>query len=365
MTACTTKIVNTQSEFHQLKNEWNELNHQSASDNLFLTYDWIECWLNFMPANCTLFIIMVYRDDKLIGIAPFYKVPVRILWLLRSKVLRIIADQNSSAEYQDLILHPDYANLAISHIAREIVRSADDCLGIWIPYCDDANGSTERLKQVLTEAQYSINSRKIEFYRINLPKKHDQFDAMLGTKQRNNIRRYQKKLAAKNNLEMVNLADTMSPIEAFSILETLHAQRWRARGEPGAFERHPAFRDFMRTYTQKAAETDQLSAYCLLQDNKPIAIRFGFNYKNTLYEIQSGFDPSLNGAGIVAIDMAIKSAITKGIETYDFLAFEGDYKQRFGAIEQPGTRLFALKKSILGRIISRLNLWPTGRYLQL
>ena len=78
----------------------------------------------------------------------------------------------------------------------------------------------------------------------------------------------------------------------------------------------------------------RLLLFAFFQGSKPIAIRFGFTYNNTMYEIQSGFDPSLNGAGLAAIDMSIKAAVSDHLEVYDFLAFEGEYKQRFGADQE-------------------------------
>jgi len=63
--------------------------------------------------------------------------------------------------------------------------------------------------------------------------------------------------------------------------------------------------------------------------------------------------------------MAIKAAISDHIEVYDFLAFEGEYKQRFGAIKKPGKRLFAIKNNLLGWLVTRAGLWPTGRYIQM
>ncbi|MFT4712693.1 MAG: CelD/BcsL family acetyltransferase involved in cellulose biosynthesis [Candidatus Azotimanducaceae bacterium] len=362
---CKTKILTTTTEFKKLKREWNELLAKSESDNLFLTHDWLETWLATVNPKGQLFIILVYQDTKLIGIAPFYKSRTIVLRILNFRALRILGDKNSSSEYQDVIVHRSYADIALEHLAKVLKHSTSDCDFAWIPYSADFSGASKRLNKMFNKAGFNLTSRQIAYYRIALPENNSAFDSMLKSKQRNNIKRYRQSLKTSAPLRLQNLADIMVPADVISILQRLHNQRWAAKNKEGVFERDPLFKDFMLEYARLAAKNQQLSAYCLYRGEEAIAIRFGFTYKKVLYEIQSGFDPSLNGAGIVVIDMAIKEAIKCGAEFYDFLAFEGEYKKRFGATEKPGSRIFATKKSLIGKIVRYLGLWPTGKYLTL
>jgi len=337
----------------------------SDGNNLFLTFDWIDCWIDFIPQECTLFIVLIYKEQQLIAIAPLYKAPIKLLNTIPARIIRVLGDQYSSAEYQDLILHREYKEEALRAIALAIRNAAKECIAAWSPFADDSTGAAARLESVMTAADYHVASRSIAFYRLPLPDDVKTYESRLKAKQRNNIRRYHKQLSLQENLRLENLQDLMSPEDIFSVLEDLHSKRWLAKGETGAFERNPKFKEFLKAYTIRACKLGQIAAFCLFQGHKPIAIRFGFAYHNTIYEIQSGFDPSLNGAGLAAIDMAIKAAISEHLEVYDFLAFEGEYKQRFGAIKKTGRRLFATRNNFLGWLVARAGLWPTGRYIQM
>ena len=358
-------IVSSKEEFKRLEPVWASLINDSDSSNLFLTFDWIDCWLDFLPPDCNLFIVLIHKQKQLIAIAPLYKAPIKILKAISARVIRVLGDQDSSAEYQDLILHREHKEEALKEIASVIKNNAKECLAAWSPFADESTGAAARLEKVMTAADYHVASRTIAFYRLPLTDNAKTYESRLKTKQRNNIRRYHKQLSGQANLTLQNLQDLMSPEEIFTLLENLHSQRWLSKDETGAFERNPKFKEFLKAYTTRASKLGQIAAFCLFQGHKPIAIRFGFTYDNTMYEIQSGFDPSLNGAGLVAIDMAIKAAISDHLKVYDFLAFEGEYKQRFGAIKQPGRRLFAIRKNFLGWLITRAGLWPTGRYIQM
>jgi CelD/BcsL family acetyltransferase involved in cellulose biosynthesis len=360
---CKTKILSTITEFRKLRREWNELLAKSDSDNLFLTFDWLETWLTQVKPENQLFIILVYQNATLIGIAPFYKSRIVIFKVLKFYALRILGDNNSSSEYQDIILHRDYPEIALNHLSKVLKDSIPDCHFAWAPYSAEFSGASARLKTLFDNANFNVSTRQIAFYRIDLPDSDVKFDAMLKSKQRNNIRRYRASLTTTDTLHLQNLTDTMAPEAAMMTLERLHNQRWAAKNTRGVFDRNPLFRDFMLAYAKVAADNSQLSAYCLFRGEEAIAIRFGFTYKKVLYEIQSGFDPSLNGAGIVVIDLAIKEAIKCGAEFYDFLAFEGEYKKRFGATERPGSRIFATKKNLIGKAIHYLGIWPTGKYM--
>ena len=361
----STSIISSRKEFKLLKPAWDSLIDDSDDKNLFLTFDWIDCWLDFFPQDCTLFIVLIYKEQQLIAIAPLYKAPIKILNAIPARVIRVLGDQYSSAEYQDLILDREHKEEALRKIGSAIKNNAKECLAAWSPFSDESTGAAARLEKVMTAADYQVGSRSIAFYRLPLPDNAKTYESRLKTKQRNNIRRYRKQLSGQENLRLKNLRDLMPPEEVFTVLENLHSQRWLSKGETGAFERNPKFREFLKAYTVRASKLGQIAAFCLFQGPKPIAIRFGFTYNNTMYEIQSGFDPSLNGAGLASIDMAIKAAISDHLEVYDFLAFEGEYKQRFGAIKKPGKRLFAIKNNLLGWLVTRAGLWPTGRYIQM
>ena len=67
------RAVTTLEEFEALANPWNALLKQTASDNIFLTWEWLYTWAKHYLGDNRLCIILVYKQpSQLVGIAPFY-----------------------------------------------------------------------------------------------------------------------------------------------------------------------------------------------------------------------------------------------------------------------------------------------------
>ncbi len=363
--ALKTSVLTTRTELEAITRDWTTLLEHSDGDTLFLTPEWILAWLDVMPATVELFTITVYRDDALVALAPLYIDRIRFFRKLPFTCFRILGDQSSSSEYQDLIIHRQYEQECLDEIAGSIENSGQHAPFLWVPYTRSDSGATNRFMLLLDRLGWYTNQRSFQYHSITLPDNKQDFDRMLDTKQRNNIRRYTRKLAEDAELTSRNMADTMTADEIFAVLVKLHNKRWNERGDVGAFRRNPQFANFLKAFTSVSAKRNWLAAYCLYRNREPVAIRFGYRYKNTLYEIQAGFDPAWNGSGIVSIDQAISKAIEEGIRVYDFLAYAGDYKSRFGAESASGVSLFAGKRNLFNHLVFHAGLWPKGRYIAL
>ena len=131
-------IVSSKEEFKRLEPVWASLINDSDSSNLFLTFDWIDCWLDFFPQDCTLFIVLIHKEQQLIAIAPLYKAPIKILNAIPARVIRVLGDQYSSAEYQDLILDREHKEEALRKIGSAIKNNAKECLAAWKDHPQDS-----------------------------------------------------------------------------------------------------------------------------------------------------------------------------------------------------------------------------------
>ena len=71
---------------------------------------------------------------------------------------------------------------------------------------------------------------------------------------------------------------------------------------------------------KKLDQKDQLHFGFLLVDEDPVAVEYSFNYRDTVYAYQSGFDPNYNkfGVGRLCEFNHIKSAIEKKMKIYSW-----------------------------------------------
>lgn len=360
----TATIITSAAPLRELAEDWAALLSRSEADTLFMTPAWILTWIETTDDPPELFVVAVRDGDRLVGLAPFYNAVVRTPGRLSFRCLRIVGDQNTSSEYQDIIVDTDYADAAMHEIARCIRSHQFHFTFIWVPYTDVSRGASDRFSQLFRLLGLRYESRTFNYYTAYLPSSRDEFDASLSAKQRNNIRRYKKRLT-DGNLELIDMASQASADDTFQTLRELHESRWNSVGESGAFQRRPAFARFLQAYSNTAEGSRMLWAPTLIVSSKAVAIRYGYRYKNVFYEIQTGFLPNYSGSGIVNVDMAIEHGIDDGLQAYDFLAYAGDYKQRFTANPRAGSSFLAATPGLAGRIVFAAGIWPSGRFMTL
>ncbi len=361
----TTRIISDKNEFSSLSDEWNSLlSSSSGADSLFLTHEWISTWLNEVNLDAELFVIAVENGDELVGLAPFYLSRLKFFRLLNRPCLKVLGDLYAGSEYLDLILLPEYESAAIEAITAELNNHRSRWDSIWLPYVATWTGASDRFHKLIDGLNVLTQERSFEFYCIKMPASDDEYWASLTTKLRNNIRRYTKKIEHEAApIEMRDLVMTLGLDEAMKTILGLHEARWNSVGEEGAFNRRPAFSRFTHAFSKLAAEKGQLAIFGLCQGDEPIGVRFGYIYDKRIFEIQSGYQPHINGCGMVSVDRSIKLAIGLGIKEYDFPAGSSDYKMKFKAMPREGLKIFAGRKTLLNLLIFSKKIWPKGRFI--
>jgi CelD/BcsL family acetyltransferase involved in cellulose biosynthesis len=117
----------------------------------------------------------------------------------------------------------------------------------------------------------------------------------------------------------------------------------------GAFST-PALRAFHEEISERALARGWLRLFVLRLDGKPAAALYGFKYDSTFYFYQSGFDPRYKkeSVGLIAMGLAIKSAVEEGVEEYDLLHGDETYKLHWAAEARELGRLDLYPPRMLG-----------------
>ena len=85
----------------------------------------------------------------------------------------------------------------------------------------------------------------------------------------------------------------------------------------------------------------QLLKLCFLElDKQPAAAIMCFDYKDTYYLYNNGFDPRFRhlSVGLLSKVLSLQDIIQKGRKKFDFLKGEETYKRRMGGKEVPLSR---------------------------
>jgi len=69
--------IRSMAAWAEMAKPWNDLLSQSRSNTIFLTWEWLYSWAECFLGQDDLFILAVYREETLVGIAPWHIHPIR------------------------------------------------------------------------------------------------------------------------------------------------------------------------------------------------------------------------------------------------------------------------------------------------
>ena len=95
-------VLESKDQWVKLSPNWNKLLEASTSESVFLTWEWLFAWTHFcLGENRKLYAVLFYKNEQLIGIAPFYihvlkKGPFTI------RELRFLGTPEAGSDYLDV-----------------------------------------------------------------------------------------------------------------------------------------------------------------------------------------------------------------------------------------------------------------------
>lgn len=359
-------ILRTREDLRKLAPEWPALLESSSVNSVFLTFDWINSWLDSQDQNRPNLLTITVRDDagKLVGIAPFYKAEYRLFGALSARSLQILGDTDSGAEYGNIIVDSQTSRIVIQQIRSALQKLKNEWDFIYVRNVASWRKGADELIQYLATDSYSFRSREREFAAFDLPKSYDDYLSSISGNMRYQIKRQIKKLSEDHEIriEMTQTPDTLD--DAMSTLFSLHEARWRVRKEAGSFNRSPELKKFYEVFLPKALKNGWLKMFFIRSSGSPIAVQYGLSYEGTFSQVQEGFDPDKHsGAGNVLRNNVIQHLIEEGHSVYDFLGGFTEHKLRWGAKVRLGSDYIVTNNSFNGYLLRHLPIWPTGRYM--
>src|ERR1035437_10130070 len=90
--------------FDGLREEWDRLLAGSASDGVFLTWEWLRTWWSHLAGRHELRIVAVRRGGELITLAPLAVRPGPLRRLLPFRAVEFLGTGTAGSDYLDLIV---------------------------------------------------------------------------------------------------------------------------------------------------------------------------------------------------------------------------------------------------------------------
>lgn len=328
-----------------LARDWNDLVDLCPSGTVFQRFEWLSEWWRARTGRSELAVLLVRRDGVLIGVAPLF-ISASGCW----KYLRLMGEVNS--DYCDVLFHPKHEKLVWGKMAYEI-EAFCKCRKIHGLIASDV--PSEHIRQYLDGL--GLRTRKLGSTPCPytpLPGNWDEFVAGLGTKNRQEIPRYYRRLEKNHQVcyESSHL-DESSREQALDSLFELHTRYWQRRGEAGGFP--PELQGFHR---RVAAMSDGLRLYSIRMDGVIRAVFYGYYYKNKMWAYLTGVDPDFtqDHLGTLIFGLAIRRTIEEGGSEFDFTRGDELYKsQTWKALRDRENLSFVIPFSLRSRAAMLLS----------
>ncbi|MFC1989480.1 GNAT family N-acetyltransferase [Chloroflexota bacterium] len=290
----------------------------------FVLPAWMKTWWQEFGGGEELYLGAIRQGEQIAGIAPL---------LIREKTASIIGSADV-CDYLDFIIAPgmerDFFTALLDDLGRKGVNHLD--LG---PLRPDSTVLTH-LVPMTRERSYQVTCQPEDVsFELDLPASWDEYLATLTKKQRHEVRRKLRRLweAGDVNYHCYDASQPGDLMDTFLKLFTLSredkADFMTARMEL-----------FFRALVKAMAEIGLLRFGVLELNTQPTAMIMGFDYNNSMYLYNSGYDPQYNSlsVGLLCKVLCIQKSIEESKKRFDFLKGDEIYKYHLGGREIPISR---------------------------
>ena len=308
----TATIKDHLGDFDSLESDWHKVLAGSSASHVFFTPPWGRSWWPHLGSG-ELHLLSVQQNGAVVGIAPLVK---------RDETLTLLGDKEV-CDYLDFIALPGAESL----VARSILDFATDngCLLDIYPLLPDSL-ALNHLAFLAKERCYTVHTEVLDVsYTMPLPASWEEYLGSLPGKSRHELKRKLRRLERFGKVNFYASQSIARDMEDFLRLFRI------SRPDKDRFMT-PQRETFFRQLADETGRRGWLRLYFMELDSKRVATAFCFDYNNTMYLYNSGFEPAYSdlSVGLLCKALTIREAIAQGKKVYDFLRGAEDYKPDLG-----------------------------------
>ena len=348
-TGFTVEVISDYRAFLGLESSWNDLVHRAGIDHPFLTHEWVRTWWQCFGAGKTLHVITVQRGGKLVAIAPMMLSKERI-YGLNVRFLEFI--YNKYTERFDFIVARD-APESYRQIWSSVVRQRHLWDAIRLCQLPPGSRTLEEIPKLASEDGFLTglwHSGDVPYLR--LAGSWDSYFQSLRSKRRSNLRR---RLKGLNGVGLVAHEVVRSGDQLQTALEdglSIEAASWK--GDEGtAIRCSPEVREFYKRMAEIAAQRGWLLLDFLTLNGRRIAFDYCLCFGGKQYLLKTSYDPlfAQYSPYHLLFSMVLQRAFEAGLEEFDFLGVNDDWKLEWTRETRPHQWLYVFPHGFRARLI--------------
>ncbi len=329
--------VTTLAGFAALRPTWETLSAEAEAASPFNSWPWLWAWWRVFGAGKRLRLFVVLDGPRPVAIAPFYALHYGAGPLALRVLLPLGYGNDLTERLEPLIAtgrRPAVLDALAAHLSQCATTFWD--LLVWNGVASDELPSPLRAC-VRTELAVPYAIRP-------LPPTWDALVADLSPRMRAHLRYYPRRLARHGHTARVRWVDGSAALgPALVTFLRLHHARAAWRGGARHSDRFalPRHRAFLLEVAPALAVLGQLRTAILEVDGQDVAAQLTLEHAGTFSLYYSGVDPAWlpYGVGLQLTAACLRDAIIRGLTELDWLAGDGSWKRRWGAIPAPVARL--------------------------
>ena len=337
------RIVRTEKEFDTLHQAWDEL--LAVSDaRVFQTYEWLHTWWEILGApdpHRKLFLLLIYQDEVLIGIAPFFSETTVVLGPLRYRRLRFIGKDTS--DYLDLIACRGKEESVIDRVAQYLANHRAEFDTVQLEDIHDGSPTHARLHDALLRHGFSGDRFLSEYCpRTILGPTWEETTAKFPKAHRNRLLKRMKVVTEEMGIAFEHVTDPAAIEASMGDFIAMHQARWNVIGHQGVFAESLTDR-FHREVARHLHRRGWLYLAFLKLEGKRIVGDYGLIFRDECSTYLGGAigegEIMRHSPGIVLLMTIMQRCQGLGIRVYDFLRGTERYKYTLAAVDVPNWSL--------------------------
>jgi CelD/BcsL family acetyltransferase involved in cellulose biosynthesis len=320
MTLLSIDEVRSPNALAALEREWWELWRYSSAATPFQSPAWLlPWWRAFAPGD--LLTLAVRRDERLVGLAPFYveRGP---------RGRRVLPLGISVSDYLDVLADDACIDAVCDAMARYIGGPAPE----WDEWeltelAPSAAALRLRTPEECAESADTVSACPV----LDLPPSVDGLAGAIPRRKRRDVRAAGHR-AERRGAVRIAAATSADAADFVADLVALHRARWESRGEDGVLADPRVWR-FHADTVPLLMQAGIARLYMLRIGDRVAGVYYGLIRGRCAYGYLTGFDPSFEfeSPGTILVGHAIEEAVREGAREFHFLRGRERYKYQWGA----------------------------------
>jgi CelD/BcsL family acetyltransferase involved in cellulose biosynthesis len=310
----------TSESFDSLTSYWRKSQDPSMWGCIFVLPPWLDVWWHEFGSEAELYLGAVRKGGTIIGIAPL---------LLRGTEASFIGSADV-CDYLDFVIVPgrevDFFNILLNDLRGRGISWLD--LRLLRPNSTVLSHLTDIARGLKYEVSCKVEDISLE---LDLPPTWQEYLAILTQKQRHEVRRKLRRLWEAGNVNYRLLEESESVFQSMAIFLRLFRE---SRQDKAIFLTTP-MESFFTSLVKAMAQAGLLRLGILELNESPVAAVMFFDYHNTVFLYNNGYDPkySFLSVGLISKVLCIQDSVERGRSKFDFLRGVEEYKHRLGGKE--------------------------------